>query len=215
LQKPVLEAIRHSIPFRLYQDQSGAKESLLYNLCVKYGQSSYENPRDKIFGLQSITKACCRNASPINYLAYTLDICYDLLRHAISHYSILGDLQIAKRQAYELRKALNIPQFSINTCESFIGSLSFYKLIEIESKSLTFELSQPLTPIESISYSRSLLLKLDARRAVQLEIESNSSTFEPIGIEPKLLTLSQPSTPVNLLTIEFQGIKGSKQSRSV
>jgi hypothetical protein len=136
-QKPVLEAIRHSIPFRLCQDRSGVRESQLFDLCIKYGASSCENPRDKIFGLQSMTEACCRDAVPIDYTAPVLKICCELLTHTISHESPIqgvSNVENAKEQAHLLRKVLNIPQFNIGDCEFFIRSIPSFQSIRFEGK---------------------------------------------------------------------------------
>ncbi|KAH6719484.1 heterokaryon incompatibility protein-domain-containing protein, partial [Leptodontidium sp. MPI-SDFR-AT-0119] len=55
--------------------------SSLFDLCIKHGQAQCEDPRDKVYGLQSMAQTCCREAVPIDYSLSLPDISAMVVSH--------------------------------------------------------------------------------------------------------------------------------------
>ncbi|KAG4442033.1 hypothetical protein IFR05_002501 [Cadophora sp. M221] len=88
----------------------------LFDLCIKHGQAECEDPRDKVYGLQSMAQTCCREAVPIDYSLSLPDISAMVVSHHISMHTPQDITQYRWR-------------------ENLVGSLEkFYSALSVTSK---------------------------------------------------------------------------------
>ncbi|KAE9379795.1 HET-domain-containing protein [Stipitochalara longipes BDJ] len=94
-----LQHITSSVPFKLETrrrdrrwaiDDTGRRKvftSLLVDLLDQFKDSECEDIKDKVFGLLSLTRECCRRAMPADYSMERKHICAILLEHHLAYHS--------------------------------------------------------------------------------------------------------------------------------
>ncbi|KAH6717497.1 heterokaryon incompatibility protein-domain-containing protein [Leptodontidium sp. MPI-SDFR-AT-0119] len=79
------EIICSSIPARLDQQRFTRKTnkdgSVLLDLILINEDADCENMRDKVFGLHSLVKGCCKKAVPVDYSKSLIELCDGVLQH--------------------------------------------------------------------------------------------------------------------------------------
>jgi hypothetical protein len=83
---PRFASITKSVPMKLVRERERKlyaenEQRPLVELCIDFGSSRCEDRRDKVFGLQASTMACCREAVEVNYSASISEISWRLLSH--------------------------------------------------------------------------------------------------------------------------------------
>lgn len=101
----IVEAIRDSIPARLFRLRNPPGYTMtgfrnrrisqpLFTLFSEYKTAECEDQRDKIFGLHSLAKDCCKKAVPVDYSLTWQVILASLVRHQTSiHPSLPKDIK--------------------------------------------------------------------------------------------------------------------------
>jgi Heterokaryon incompatibility protein (HET) len=81
---PEFLPVMKSVPMNLMRERRwhGLKaQRPLFELCIVFGSSNCEDRRDKVFGLQAFTLACCREAVEVNYSSSVSEVSRRLLSH--------------------------------------------------------------------------------------------------------------------------------------
>jgi hypothetical protein len=91
------QMIHKSIPGRLHRQRiarqsEDSKAQSLLNLLWTYKDAACVDPRDKVFGLHSLSEDCCKNALSIDYAKSTFEIGGMLLEHHFSHHMRASEL---------------------------------------------------------------------------------------------------------------------------
>ncbi|KAG4441173.1 hypothetical protein IFR05_003344 [Cadophora sp. M221] len=100
------EIICSSIPARLDQQRFTRKTnkdgSVLLDLILINEDADCENMRDKVFGLHSLVKSCCKKAVPVDYSKSLIELCdgvlqHDFLTHRCAGYGFFGSTEKLQR----------------------------------------------------------------------------------------------------------------------
>jgi hypothetical protein len=86
-----LDRILEAVPTRLCNQRneykrSGFSAQPLLDLVLKFHDAQCQNLQDKIFGLHSLSQACCKKDLPVDYSKPILQVCQELLRHHVLHH---------------------------------------------------------------------------------------------------------------------------------
>lgn len=104
----------------------------LANLVTEFGEALCLDPRDKIFGLLSLSRGCCRDAITVNYSAMPITVSAELLAHHVSQHCLdsgKGTIAKAKSVLERLRLLPTIPCQGMDFREYPISHESYLKAI--------------------------------------------------------------------------------------
>jgi len=88
---PQMHRISESIAARLARQRrahlaNSAGSDLLYNLVISHKDTQCVDVRDKVFGLHSLTRDCCKIGTPVDYDTPPYTFCGQLLHHHFTHH---------------------------------------------------------------------------------------------------------------------------------
>jgi len=88
---PQMHRISESIAARLARQRrahlaNAAGSDLLYNLVISHKNAQCVDVRDKVFGLHSLTRDCCKIGTPVDYDIPPYTLCDQLLYHHFTHH---------------------------------------------------------------------------------------------------------------------------------
>jgi hypothetical protein len=84
--------IEDTVPFKINQQRMarrapGHLRHTLFNLLHRYQKAKCADPRDKVYSLLGLSRACCQEAITIDYQSSPLELCQLLLRHHLLYHS--------------------------------------------------------------------------------------------------------------------------------
>jgi hypothetical protein len=83
--------------FQRHTSEPCKTSQTLLDLYLRFQDSKCQDPRDKVFGLHSLAKTCCRAGTLIDYSKTATHSCGQLLKHHfLSHGALLGILNVVR-----------------------------------------------------------------------------------------------------------------------
>ncbi|CAG8961592.1 hypothetical protein HYFRA_00006126 [Hymenoscyphus fraxineus] len=82
------------------------RDHFLLDLLFEFNESQCKDIRDRIFGLLSLARKCCRDSMPVDYSKSPFDVCQSAFRHHLQYHCSRGNTAIAMNLAYSTNSVL-------------------------------------------------------------------------------------------------------------
>jgi hypothetical protein len=89
------QSIGDTVPFKINQQRmaritQGHLRHALFDLFHRYQKAECADPRDKVYGLLGMSRACCQKAVTVDYQSSSLELCELFLRHHLLYHKSEG-----------------------------------------------------------------------------------------------------------------------------
>jgi Heterokaryon incompatibility protein (HET) len=183
-----VDSILDTVPARLCQqrlEQGAARYNhSLLDLILRYHDAKCHDLRDKVFGLHSLVKKCCRQEVPVDYSKSPLQICQNVLQHHLVCHSPDASEEALRIMDITRRLSKTVIAESAEVRETFIPDITTNKSSFVYS-SKTIDFRPDL--IHLACYLRGTILYADrpAQISKSLRVHKKLSAF------PMPVTLNQ------------------------